>query len=185
MMPLPDRLENIHIWKRRPGKLVFLSLMTALAMVLQILESVLPNPAPWVRLGLANIVILIVLSLFGIKEGLMVTGLRVVLAATLLGTIFGPIFWLSLSGGLASTIAMGFLIVFFPGKFSIIGISIIGAYVHNLVQLIVAYLFIIRQSGLIYLLPLLLVTGLIAGFVTGVAASMLMVKMEKQWSFVK
>jgi heptaprenyl diphosphate synthase len=158
--------------------------MTALAMVLQILESVLPNPAPWVRLGLANIVILIVLSLFGIKEGLMVTGLRVVLAATLLGTIFGPTFWLSLSGGLSSTLAMGFFMGFFPGKFSLIGISIIGAYTHNLVQLIVAYLFIIRQSGLIYLLPILLVTALIAGFVTGVAASLLMNKMERQRSFL-
>jgi heptaprenyl diphosphate synthase len=183
-MPWPDRLDDTHIWKKRPAKLVFLSLMTALAMVLQILESVLPNPAPWVRLGLANIVILIVLSLFGIKEGLMVTGLRVVLAATLLGTIFGPTFWLSLSGGLSSTLAMGLFMDFFPGKFSIIGISVIGAYTHNLVQLIVASWFIIRQPSLIYLLPILLVTALIAGFVTGIAASILMNKLERHWSYL-
>lgn len=182
-MPWPDRLDNTHIWKRRPAKLVFLSLMTALAMVLQILESLLPNPVPWIRLGLANIVILIVLSLFGIGEGLMVTGLRVVLAATLLGTIFGPTFWLSLSGGLCSTIAMGVFMDFFPGKFSIIGISIIGAYVHNLVQLLVASLFIVRQSSLIYLLPVLLLTALIAGCVTGIVANILMKKMEGHWSF--
>ena len=181
-MPWPDKLADSHVWKRTPRKLVFLSLMTALAMVLQIMESILPNPAPWIRLGLANVIILIVLSLFGIKEGLMVTGLRVVLAATLLGTIFGPTFWLSLSGGISSTLAMGFLMSFFPAKFSLIGVSIIGAYVHNLVQLLVATLLIIRQSGLIYLLPILLFTALIAGFVTGVAASLLMDKMEKHWA---
>jgi heptaprenyl diphosphate synthase len=155
--------------------------MTALAMVLQILESILPNPAPWVRLGLANVIILIVLSLFGIKEGLMVTGLRVVLAATLLGTIFGPTFWLSLSGGISSTLVMGLFMCFFPGKFSLIGVSIIGAYIHNIAQLFVASLFIIRQPGLIYLLPILLSTALIAGFITGLAASILMNKMERHF----
>ena len=93
-------MDKKQAWNKGARKLVFLSLMTALAMVLQILESILPNPAPWIRLGLANVVILVVLSMFGIKEGLMVTGLRVFLASTLLGTIFGPTFWLSLSGGI-------------------------------------------------------------------------------------
>ena len=165
---------------RRPQKLVFLSLMTDLAMVLQILESLIPNPVPWIRLGLANVIILIVLSLFGIKEGLIVTGLRVFLAATLLGTIFGPTFWLSFSGGIASTLGMGLMLSFFPGTFSVIGVSIVGAYIHNMVQLAVAAFAIIRQPGLIYLLPVLLVTSLIAGFVTGITASLIMNQMEKR-----
>lgn len=167
-------------WDQEPRKLVFLSLMTALAMVLQILESILPNPVPWIRLGLANVIILIVLDLFGIKEGLMVTGVRVVMASTLLGTIFGPTFWLSLSGGITSTLAMGCMMHFFPGKFSIIGVSIVGAYIHNITQLTVASLLIIRHPGLINLLPVLLVTALIAGLITGMAASLILEKMEKQ-----
>ncbi len=107
----------------------------------------------------------------------MVTGLRVILASTLLGTIFGPTFWLSLSGGITSTLGMGILLCYFPGKFSLIGVSIAGAYIHNIVQLTVAALFIIRQSGLIYLLPILLVTALFAGLVTGVVATMLLERM--------
>lgn len=170
----PGRMDRKQTWNQGARKLVFLSLMTALAMVLQILESILPNPAPWIRLGLANVVILVVLSMFGIREGLMVTGLRVVLASILLGTIFGPTFWLSLSGGMTSTLVMGLLMAFFPGTFSLIGISIAGAFIHNIVQLTVAFLLIIRQTSLIYLLPVLLITALIAGFVTGLAASLIM-----------
>jgi heptaprenyl diphosphate synthase len=119
----PDHLRSVlHISiARNSQKIVFLSLMTTLAMVLQILEHLLPNPFPWIRLGIANVILLIVLALFGIKEGLMVTGLRVVMASILLGTIFGPTFWLSLGGGIVSTLVMGILMDFFPKTFSIIG----------------------------------------------------------------
>jgi len=177
-MPWPVRGIDRERLNRRPQKLVFLSLMTALAMVLQILESLIPNPVPWIRLGLANVIILIVLSVFGIKEGLIVTGLRVFLASTLLGTIFGPTFWLSFSGGMTSTLGMGLMLSLFPGTFSLIGVSIVGAFIHNLVQLAVAILFIIRQSGLVYLLPILLVTALIAGSITGVIATLVLKKIE-------
>jgi len=166
-------------WNQRHRRLVFLSMMVALAMVLQILESILPNPAPWIRLGLANVVALMVLSIYGIREGLMVTGLRVVLAAILLGTIFGPTFWLSLSGGIASTIIMGMVLQLFPGTFSLIGVSVIGSYTHNLVQYAVASLCIIRQPELRYLLPVLLVTALVAGITTGVSACLILGMLER------
>ena len=177
-MPWHGESHVAAAWSRRHQRLVFLSMMVALAMVLQILESVLPNPAPWIRLGLANVVILIVLSIYGIREGLMVTGLRVVLAAILLGTIFGPTFWLSLSGGIASTVVMGMVLMLFPRTFSLIGVSVIGSYTHNLVQYAVASLCIIRQPELRYLLPLLLVTSLVAGITTGVVACLIMRMLE-------
>lgn len=178
-MPWPDSVDK-EKWDQGPRKLVFLSMMTALAMVLQILESILPNPVPWIRLGLANVIILIVLGIFGIKEGLMVTGVRVVMASMLLGTIFGPTFWLSLSGGITSTLVMGGMMNLFPDKFSIIGVSLAGAYMHNITQLIVASKLIIRHPGLIRLLPVLLVTALFAGLITGMAASLILERMEKQ-----
>lgn len=178
-MPWHGERHISAAWNQRHQRLVFLSMMVALAMVLQILESILPNPAPWIRLGLANVVILIVLSIYGIREGLMVTGLRVVLAAILLGTIFGPTFWLSLSGGIASTIVMGMALLLFPRTFSLIGVSVIGSYTHNLVQYAVASLFIIRQPELRYLLPVLLVTALVAGITTGVAACLILSMLER------
>ncbi len=186
MTPRPGREIGIKTgFGRGPQKIVFLSLMTALAMVLQILESIFPNPVPWIRLGLANVIILIVLSLFGIKEGLMVAIIRVVMASTLLGTIFGPTFWLGLSAGITSTLAMGGLIYFFPRKFSLIGVSLLGAYVHNLTQLTVASLLIIRHPGLIKLLPILLATALISGFITGSVATFIIEKLEIQRNISK
>lgn len=173
------RLDKME-WEQGPRKIVFLSLMTTLAMSLQIIESIFPNPLPWIRIGLANIIILVILVLFGIKEGLIVTLVRVFMASILLGTIFGPTFWLSLSAGVTSTVTMGLMMNWFSERFSIIGVSIFGAYIHNLTQLLVVSFFIIKDSGIFNLLPILLITAFIAGMITGTAATFVIEKIELQ-----
>lgn len=157
----------------RTRKLVFLSMLTSLAVVLHLVERSIPNPTPWLRLGLANIIILSVLAIYGLKEGLVVGMLRIVLGSFISGNLFGPTFILSLSGGISSILAMWLTLIFFGRYFSLIGVSLIGAYVHTLTQLWVAYLVLIKHLGIFSLLPIFLVVALITGFLNGLGAQIL------------
>lgn len=86
----------------------------------------------------------------------------------LFGTFPGPAFILSFAGGLASVASMGLFVRLFPGAFSPLGISILGAFFHNLSQLITAWLlFIHRPEPVLLIAPALLLIGTAAGAVNG------------------
>lgn len=148
-------------------KIVFLSLLVALATILHSVEAMIPNPAPWFKLGLANIISLVAIVLYGVKEGLIVTFMRVIVGAFLLGTFLGPTFLLSFSGGMTSTLLMGIFYKKFHQYFSLIGISVIGAYTHTLTQLIIVYLVIIKRIEILFLAPLFLIFAIGAGIFNG------------------
>src|SRR4030042_6295461 len=107
-----------------------IALLSAYALALHGFESLLPTPIPWLRFGLANIITLITLFLYGIRAAIMVTLIRVILSSLFTGTFLGPAFILSLGGGLTSTFAMSFVFSLAPKLFSIIGLSLIGALFH-------------------------------------------------------
>lgn len=155
-------------------KLVYISLLVTLGTALHIMEAMLPNPfpIPGAKLGLANIVTLITLYLYGFKEGLGVAFLRVLFGSLLSGTIFSLSFMLSLSGALVSTLVMAVLIGFIPA-FSIIGVSVAGSLAHNLGQLMTASI-LIQAAGIFYYLPFLLFFSLPTGFSTGLITRMLL-----------
>ncbi len=148
-------------------ELVLLSLLVALAIVLRGLEGLLPNPLPWVRLGLANIMTLLALLLFGLKAGMLLTVLRVFVASLLFGTFLSPTFLISLFAGVCSTLVMGILLRTFKQTLSPIGISAVGGFTHNLAQLCVAYLLIVRHLEIFYLLPILALIGILTGVFNG------------------
>jgi len=148
-------------------KLVLLSLLVALAIVLRGIEEVIPSPLPWVRVGLANIMTLLAMLLFGVKAGLLVTGLRVFIASLLFGTFLSPTFMLSFTAGIMSTVVMGISTRYFPKAFSPIGTSVLGGFTHNLVQLLVAYLLIVKHFQIFYLFPVLGLIGIASGFFNG------------------
>jgi heptaprenyl diphosphate synthase len=161
-------------------KLVYFSLFVTLATALSFLEMLLPNPfpLPGIKLGLANIVNLLVLYVYGIKEGLTVSLLRVLFASFLAGTFFSVAFFLSLSGAILSTLVMAVLINFFS-SLSIIGVSIAGAVFHNIGQLLMASVLI--QTGYIFFyLPVLLLAGLPTGLSTGYIARLLLGYLERK-----
>ncbi len=175
-MPLPTSLSvssPLPPTYVRTRKLVFLALLTTFAFAMHILEMSLPNPTPWLRLGLANIIILTTLVLFGFRAGVIVNLLRIMLGAFLSGSLFSPGFALSFSGGMLSVIVMGIAYKLWSEYFSLIGISLIGAYTHILTQLVVAYYLLIQHQGLFYLLPLFLIVSLVTGFINGLAAQVL------------
>ncbi|PID56848.1 heptaprenyl diphosphate synthase [candidate division KSB3 bacterium] len=149
---------------------VLLSLFVALAIALRGLEALIPNPVPWMRLGLANIMTLLALLLSGLKAGLSLTLLRIVIASFMFGTFLSPPFFISLAAGLSSTLVMGAACSRLRPWLSPVGISVLGGFTHNLTQLWAAYVLVVRHWGIFYLFPFLAFIGMLAGFCNGWAA---------------
>jgi heptaprenyl diphosphate synthase len=144
-----------------------LALLVSIGLVLSIIESTFPPllPVPGAKLGLANIATVIALYVFGTGMALEVTVIRCILGGLLRGSVIG--LFLSLSAGLTSTLVMILLFVLADRFISVIGVSVVGAAVHNAAQLAAAYL-LIRNTALFYYLPYLMIiavpTGLFVGF---------------------
>lgn len=159
-------------------KQIVLALLVSSALVLYLVEAMLPNPFPFpgAKLGLANIVTLLTLMLFGLKEGLLVALIRVFLASLLGGTVIGPAFIISLAASLVSTLFM-YLFLRFDNIFSVISVSIIGAITHNVTQLFVVS-FLIGTFNIYYYLPFLLIVAVPVGISTGYIAKLVQRYME-------
>lgn len=155
-------------------KLVYFSLLTTMAAALGLLEAMLPNPfpLPGIKLGLANIVTLLVIYVFGLKEGLAISILRVLFVSFMSGTFLSVAFFLSLSGGIVSALVMA-VMKRYVHNFSIIGISIAGAVSHNIGQLLTAS-FLIQTGYIFFYLPVLLLAALPTGLITGYIAGLLL-----------
>ena len=136
---------------------------------LQVAESLFPHPIPGIRLGLANIMTLTGLNLFGYAAGFQIALLRPLVSSLMLGSFLTPGFLMSFSGSVLSffVMALAFRLNYHLKLFSGIGISILGAVSHNLVQLTAAYLLFVRHPGIYNFIPILLLSGLITGCFTG------------------
>lgn len=155
----------------RPGKTAVLGLLLGVALILGYIEALLPpfTGIPGVKLGLANIVTLLTLKLYGRKEALMVLISRILLSGLLFGSLYSILY--SLAGGLFAFFLMAFFL-HYP-KFSLIGVSVLGAIGHNMGQLIVAML-TVKTLKLVYYGPVLLISGLLTGILTGMLAALIL-----------
>ena len=149
-------------------KIVTLSIFLSISIVLSIVESFLPViPIVGAKLGLANIMTLVILSLYGERDALTIVFLRVLLVGMLRGSIGNPGFFLSLGGGLSAYLMM---VIFMRFKvFSIISVSVMGSLGHSLGQIIVAII-ILSTKELIYYFPFLFLIAIPTGFFTGTVA---------------
>jgi heptaprenyl diphosphate synthase len=158
-------------------KIALLGVLTSVALVLSYLEAMLPpisTAAPGIKMGLPNIIVILLLYKFGLKEALMVSGIRVFIVALLFGNV------MTLAYSVAGAVLSLALMTLFKklNLFSIIGVSIIGGISHNLGQILVAiFLFDTIQIG--YYMIILAITGTIAGVVIGIIGSILVKKLEK------
>ncbi len=153
-------------------KLTLLAVLTASAIAISILESFIPNfGIPGIKLGFANIVILITLYELGPKEAIGVNLMRVYLASLLRGTILSMGFLMSLSGAILSFIIM---LVFYlwVKKFSIIGVSVLGAIFHVIGQILVAMAYLGSASIVLYL-PIIAISSIVTGVIVGVIANII------------
>ena len=143
-----------------------LGLLTGVALILFVVESAVPRPLPWMKLGLGNAPVLAALLLFGAGPALAVSLGKLLLGGLLSGMLAGPTFVIGGSAGLASLAVMAALRRVLPRAFSPVGLSIAGAVVHQATQLGVATLYL-GNAGLAGLLPLFLVSGVLSGAATG------------------
>lgn len=162
----------------KTNKLVLLSLLTSLALVVYIIELQIPplTVLPGMKLGLANMVSLATLLLFGPKEALTVLLLRITLGSIFAGQVSA--FFFSLSGGLLSNLGMIALYSIFKDRISIWVISIVGAILHIVGQIFVAAL-VIQNIRIYFYMPILLITSIITGYFVGLGANFIFKHFKK------
>ena len=162
---------------RKLKKLLILALLTSVSLILFVLENQIPAPlpVPGVKLGLGNVIVVTVLFLYGPKEALALLVCKILLSALLTGNL-GALTY-SAAGGLLSWAGMCLLKGLLSPKQLWVA-SVLGAMLHNLGQLLAA-LAVTRTPGLLAYLPVLLLSGMITGFFTGVAAQLVVQRLDK------
>lgn len=159
-------------------KMIILGLLVSQALVLSIIESRMSfvTPIPGFKLGLANIITVIVIVLFGFKESIIVVITRCILAAVFSGGV--SVFLFSVTGGVLAAIVMFLLFKVNNNFFSLIGISVGGAVAHNIGQISVAVVYM-KDFYVVMMLPYLLIAGSMAGIITGIMSTLLLEGLKK------
>ena len=154
---------------KKTKRLVLLAMLTAVAMILSYVESLLPSVGiPGVKMGLTNIAVIFALFRFGWKEAAALSLVRVVLASLLFGSVGAMLY--SLAGAVLSLAVMALLRRI--DRFSTVGISVAGGVAHNAGQILMA-MRIVQTKQLLGYLPVLAVSGIAGGVLTGLAAALL------------
>lgn len=152
-------------------RITYYGILTSLGIGLHIAEAMIPNPfvgmVPGAKIGLANIIALITLILFGFKFALSVNLMRVAIAGLLSGAVTSMLY--GLAGALFSTLLMWLVLHYFSDYFSLIGASVLGALAHNLAQLAVASL-IIQNLRIFVYLPVMMFASIFTGVFIGLTA---------------
>jgi heptaprenyl diphosphate synthase len=153
-----------------------MGLILALALILSYIESLFPFffGVPGMKLGLANLAVVLILYMYGAKEAFLLNILRVLLAGFLFGNLYMILY--SLAGAILSFIVM--VIVKRTNRFSIAGVSMAGGVFHNVGQALVAMV-VIDTLGVLYYLPPLLVAGVVTGGLIGFIAGVIKPYIER------
>ena len=151
-----------------------MGMLVALAMVLGFVETLIPINLgiPGMKLGLANIVVVIALFLFDIKTAVVVSILRIILIAMTFGNM--SMMFYSIAGASLSLLSM--IAISKIKSFSLISISIVGGIMHNVGQIICAA-FVVRTNGVFTYLPVLMIAGLVSGALIGIVAGLILVRL--------
>lgn len=150
-------------------RIAYLSLLIALEFIFSYVEFLIPINlgVPGIKLGLANLVVIVAIYKLGEKEAFILSMLRIILVAFTFGNLASMLY--SLAGGVLSFLVMA--IVKKTGLFSVKGVSVLGGVFHNIGQIGMAMM-ILETSQLIFYLPVLLAAGTIAGLVIGMMGAM-------------
>ncbi|MCC8169591.1 MAG: Gx transporter family protein [Oscillospiraceae bacterium] len=157
-------------------KLTLCAMFLAAALIVFVIESQLPPlaPIPGIKLGLANVIILMAIFVIGRKEALLINILRIVIGSIFAGNVMG--FMYSLAGGLVSFAFMS-IVSLFLGKDKLWVISILGAIGHNIGQILVAW-YVTELSYIFWYLPVLMISGIITGLFTGITAQLTLKRLD-------
>lgn len=157
-------------------QIAYLGIMAAFAILCGYIENLIPFAfgIPGMKLGLANIVTVVTLYLFGIREAAAVSFVRILAVGILFGNPYSLAY--SLAGGILSLVCMQLL----KGlkQFSVTGVSIGGGIAHNIGQLAVA-VFVVQEIRLAYYVPFLLIAGALTGMLIGLLAKVCNIRLER------
>ena len=164
----------------RTKKLVFMALLTALELVIWVIESQIPAPipVPGVKLGLASVITLTAMAVMGRREAGCILIVRIILSALFAGSFSAILF--SMAGGALSWAVMALVIGLFEEKLMWV-VSVLGAIGHNAGQLLAA-MAVTKTTALIWYGPALLCAAIITGAFTGVAAMYLVKALKKYYN---
>jgi heptaprenyl diphosphate synthase len=153
-----------------------LSVFGACCLFLSALEYMIPKPLPFLRIGLANLPLMLAIDIFPLPSFLVLTAVKVTGQALLSGTLFSYVFLFSACGTLFSALTMFALRRLLTEKrISFIGTGTAGAFVSNASQLALSYFLVFRESAR-YIAPVFLASGLITGIALGVFAEVFAAK---------
>ena len=157
-------------------KTAYIGLFLAVALICSYIETLIPFSfgIPGVKLGLTNIVIVLMLYTVGTKESLLVSVLRIVLVGFLFGNLFSILY--SMAGGLLSFVVMALLKR--TDRLGCVSVSVAGGISHNIGQILVAAI-IVNNFNIMFYIPVLLLAGLLTGLVIGILAQELFVRLPK------
>ncbi|MBQ5346483.1 MAG: Gx transporter family protein [Ruminococcus sp.] len=152
-----------------------IAVFTALALIFSYIEAIIPFNlgVPAVKLGIANIVVVCALYIFGVKEAAGISLIRVFVIGLLFGNAVSLIY--SLSGAVLSIAVM---IICKRLKLSVIGVSAMGGIFHNVGQLSAAAL-ILNSSAVMYYYPVLFISGIVTGIIIGIVSLPIIKNSEK------
>ena len=162
------------------NKIAYWGVFLALALVCSYVEALIPISfgIPGVKLGLTNIVVILMMYSVGEKDALLVSVLRIILAGFLFGNAFSIIY--SLAGGILSFLTM--YLMKKTNKFKCITVSIVGGIFHNIGQILVATQ-IVKNYNILFYIPVLLVSGTITGLVIGILSQELIIRIGNRFKF--
>lgn len=168
-------LSNSEKNSKKVKNIAMCGVLTTLAMIFSYIDSLIliPIPVPGVRIGISNIAIITVLYIVGVKEAIFVNILRIALTSILFGNATS--FWFSITGGMLSIVVM--ILLKKLDIFSTVGVSVAGGVSHNIGQIIAAVI-IMETDAILYYLPVLFITGTVAGIVVGVVAAMVLKRLK-------
>lgn len=151
-------------------RLALSAMLAALALIFSYVEALipLPVPVPGIKLGIANLVIVIAIYKLGFRYAFTINCIRIIIAGLLFSGVFGMLY--SFAGGVLSIVIM--YLLYRTGLFSMVGVSMAGGVAHNLGQLLTASL-IVSNIRMMSYFSILLFSGLISGILIGVIAALI------------
>lgn len=158
----------------RTSKLTIAALMAALALIFSYIEVLIPFNfgIPGIKLGIANLVIIVALYYLGTRYALLINIIRILIGGLLFSGVFGMLY--SMAGALLSMLVM--VLVKKCGLFSVTGVSMAGGVAHNLGQLLVAA-FLVSNLKIFVYFPVLVISGVVSGAVIGILAYLVLKKL--------
>ena len=169
----PDRVSGQRFLKRVP----YLGMALALALICSYVEALIPVPIgiPGVKLGLTNIVVVIVLYLGDVRDGACVSIARVLLAGFFFGSLYSILY--SLAGAVLSLLVMAGLKR--TEQLHLISVSAAGGVAHNVGQFLVAAL-VVENYRILYYLPVLFLVGMLTGVLIGIVACAVLRRLPRE-----